>query len=115
MTVPILNAAKRVYTRPGKGLWFGLQGEMGGTVFAHPDSYTKIAHKVKSEWKSPATLKTGVLLNHGCVVVVVVCGRGVCGSGWAGAVRIDDGALSSLWRACWRRETCLALLAAAVF
>ena len=65
MLQPILTAAKRVYTRPGKGLWLGLQGEMGATVFAHPESYTKMAHKVRAEWKSPATLKTGILLNHG--------------------------------------------------
>lgn len=61
--------------RPGhapKTLHFGMQGEMGATVFAHPDSYAQIARQIRSDLgAADASILVGILLNHGYLPGVV--------------------------------------------
>jgi hypothetical protein len=64
MLAPLLAAAQAVYTRPGKTLVLGLQGEMGGTVFYAPASYLKIAETIRKEYKGPAKLELALMFNH---------------------------------------------------
>ena len=71
MLAPILDAAKAVYTKPGKTLIFGLEGEMGGTVFFAPASYARVAERVRAEYRGPARLDVAVTVNHAYVAGVV--------------------------------------------
>lgn len=64
MLNPILKAVKEVYTAPGKTFIFGAEGEMGGTVFYAPESYSKIFATIKKEYTGPATLLTALMFNH---------------------------------------------------
>jgi hypothetical protein len=64
MLNPILEAVKAVYTKPGKTFTFGLQGEMGATVFFFPASYSKIVDRIRSEYKGPANLDVALMFNH---------------------------------------------------
>ena len=71
MLGPIFDAAKVVYTKPGKTLIFGLEGEMGGTVFFAPASYARVAERVRAEYRGPARLDVAVTVNHAYVAGVV--------------------------------------------
>ncbi|GBF95536.1 hypothetical protein Rsub_08517 [Raphidocelis subcapitata] len=71
MLSPIAEAVKAVYTKPGKTIVFGPQGEMGGTVFYAPASYQKIADRVRAEYKGPAKLKIALMFNHAYVPGVI--------------------------------------------
>ena len=77
MLAPLLKAANRAFEAAAppaggnatkKALWFGLQGGMGASAFAYPDSYVEAARRLRAGWRAPAAaaeLKIGVLLNHG--------------------------------------------------
>lgn len=71
MIKPILSAVKAVYNTPGKRFLFGMQGEMGGTVFFHPDGYSRIAAAIRAQYKGPAQVKVGVTFNHGYMAGVI--------------------------------------------
>lgn len=57
MLGPIFKAVQEVYTKPGKTIIFGPEGEMGGTVFYAPAQYQKIIDRVRAEYKGPAKLE----------------------------------------------------------
>lgn len=57
MLGPMLKAVQEVYTKPGKTIIFGPEGEMGGTVFYAPAQYQKIIDRVRAEYKGPAKLE----------------------------------------------------------
>eukprot|EP00877_Chromochloris_zofingiensis_P006477 jgi/Chrzof1/2082/Cz11g02040.t1 len=72
-------AATALQSHPGKSLWFGLQGEMGATVFFYPESYQQIVQRLHQDLQSSAvssTVKFGVLLAGGLVPGVINHGWG---------------------------------------
>ncbi|KAI8470137.1 MAG: hypothetical protein J3K34DRAFT_459022 [Monoraphidium minutum] len=72
MIRPITRAARAALSkaRPGaapKTLWFGMQGEMGGTVFHHPEGYSAISRRIRADLSNlgPSNkVLIGALLNH---------------------------------------------------
>ena len=71
MLNPILKAVQEVYTKPGKTIIFGPEGEMGGTVFFAPAAYQKIVDRVRAEYKGPAKLDIALMFNHGYLPGVI--------------------------------------------
>jgi hypothetical protein len=72
MLKPISDAARAVYKKSdAKRLFFGLQGEMGGTVFHYPESYRKIAKTIRDNLKDGGNVDLGVLFNHGYIPGVI--------------------------------------------
>jgi hypothetical protein len=74
MIAPIIKAVQAVYggdAGKGKQLWFGMQGEMGATVFAYPRSYVTIANRIRKYYSGKASVKVGVLLNHAYTTGVI--------------------------------------------
>lgn len=83
MLKPIADAAKAVYKKgDGKRLFFGLQGEMGATVFFHPESYRKAAKTIREEvlGKDAGHVELGVMFNHGYIPGVLNRGPDVHGA-----------------------------------
>lgn len=83
MIKPIAEAARAVYApgNPKKTLYFGLQGEMGGTVFHHPQSYLKIVKALKdTTLKGNGAVDLGVMFNHGYIPGVINRGPDVVGA-----------------------------------
>jgi hypothetical protein len=71
MLEPIFKAVQEVYTKPGKTIIFGPEGEMGGTVFFAPRSYQKIVDRVRAEYKGPAKLDIALMFNHAFIAGVI--------------------------------------------
>lgn len=67
MHEPILDAANAAM-KPGKTFWFGMEGEMGGTVLSNPAQYLKVYDMIRKGWKNPAALKVGSTFNHAYIM-----------------------------------------------
>ena len=80
MLGPMFDAVKAVYTKPGKTIIFGPEGEMGGTVFYAPASYQKVVDRVRAEYKGPAKFEVALMFNHAYVPGVINRGDDVFGA-----------------------------------
>jgi hypothetical protein len=76
MLKPILDAANEVLPA-GKTFWFGVEGEMGGTVMSHPAKYLQIYDTIRKNWRTPAALKLGFTVNHAYVMGYINRGPGI--------------------------------------
>ncbi|KAI8472826.1 MAG: hypothetical protein J3K34DRAFT_519379 [Monoraphidium minutum] len=80
MLGPIFKAVKAVYTKPGKTIIFGPEGEMGGTVFYAPEAYQKIINKLRADYTGPAKFEIAFMFNHAYLPGVINRGDDVYGA-----------------------------------
>lgn len=77
MQKPILDAANDALAgTSGKTFWFGVEGEMGGTVLSNPAQYKKMYGMIKQGWNNPATIKVGSTFNHAYIMGYITRGPG---------------------------------------
>lgn len=69
------NTTTNTNEQTKKRLYFGLQGEMGATVFFHPEPYRQAARTIRADLKAsgvPAgAVQLGVMFNHGYIPGVI--------------------------------------------
>jgi len=59
---PVIRALKREAS-PNTHIWFALAGEMGRSLFQHPEAYREMLRHVRHELPRP-NVKVGISLNH---------------------------------------------------
>ena len=77
MLQPIVTAAKNVLKDRSRTFWLGLQGEMGATLVAHPQSWINIADQIRKQFTSTnSKIYLGVLLAYAFIPGVITRANG---------------------------------------